>query len=617
MLQSTRFTLRILRILSFIAGVTLTAAAYAQSTIAQHIGDPAYFLPGGIPDYWAQLDSSTPAVGIAVANIANGPDDQPSSTWAQTIQNAHNAGVKVLGYVDTGYFGTTGNTTRLGASDIASWRSQIESDVNAWYALYGANGLDGIFFDEGQNACGTGSGDNSYAALYQAVSDYVKQNHPGAVTAINPGIAVPQCFQNTADILMTFEGTELCYLNDPSCPSGQAYQSLSWNPVDPTKIWHLIYGTAESDVPMIVSDSKQRNAGTVYITSSSGVNPYNNLPTGTYWTTEQNDMPGSADSTAPTAPRTLDTVCVAYITATLNWEISSDPDGAVVGYDVYENGKKLTSVPQTSGPMDQVSVDGLQPNTAYSFYVVARDQAGNVSPASNTMTFRTQPVDVAPPTAPGNVVSSSVGYADTGLSWTASNGDASINAYYVFQNGIQILTLPASVTATTIGGLNPGSTYSFTVEAQDNEGNVSAAGTAASVTTLTLPAGQAIANPGGAYTTSTITYQADYLLPFSYRRVFIDSDDNASTGYRTSSTPAVGADYYIENGSLYKYTGTGGTNWGWQLVKYVKPKIDGYTQSWVINVSDLGSPMATQNVVYQGDGYAPYTWSTVIPLSKH
>src|SRR4029079_13938443 len=108
--------------------------------------------------------SAPGSVGIAVANVINGPDYTPLPEWASVIHATHANGVPVVGYVDTGYLGTSGQLTRLGSSNALAWISQIERDVDAWYACYG-NDISGIFFDQGQNACGP-SGRNDWADLY-------------------------------------------------------------------------------------------------------------------------------------------------------------------------------------------------------------------------------------------------------------------------------------------------------------------------------------------------------------------------------------------------------------------------------------------------------------------
>src|SRR5262245_14750271 len=128
-----------------LAAFTLASPAQrvaAQATIAQQIAVPAYFSPG---PFWTQLNNSVPSVGIAVANVANGPGALTDPDVAGAIQAAHNAGIKVLGYVNTGFLGATGNLTRLGISDMVSLESQVEIDLNAWYNFYEYSSIDGYF----------------------------------------------------------------------------------------------------------------------------------------------------------------------------------------------------------------------------------------------------------------------------------------------------------------------------------------------------------------------------------------------------------------------------------------------------------------------------------------
>lgn len=588
-------------------------AAYAVTTIAQKIAVPAYFVPSAL---WTQLNNSTPAVGLAVANVLNGPDYASIPAYASAIQAAHNAGIKVLGYVDTGYYGTTGLKTRLGQSTTEAWRSQIQHDIDAWYAFYGASGLDGIFFDQGQNTCGTS---NAYANLYKDLTDYVKHNHLGATTALNPGITVPQCYQNSADILLMFEGTYLCYIQDSSCPVGLRYQSPGWNPVDPKKFWHLIYNTSELQQSDALTKSKERSAGYVYITSDDLPNPWDTLPGGTYWSSQQTAVPagGTSDTTAPTTPTSLDTVDEWYTWISLDWVKSTDAGSGVVAYDVLQDSTQIWSIPATSSTFQTYTVTGLQPTTWYTFVVKARDGAGNISAGSSPLTIDTEPADGTPPTTPGTPSVSQTTYTSALLTWSASSdSDDTVAAYDVYRAGTRILSVPASVTSATVQALTPGTTTSFTVKARDSEGNVSASSGGANVTTTSLPGGQAIANPTGDYVTATVSFSADYLLPFAFKRVFIDSDNNAGTGYATVSSPVIGADYLIENGTMFHYTGTG-ADWSWSVVRSVTPTVSSNTTTWQINVSDLGTPSTTLKVAYQGDGFAPFTYSSVATLVRH
>jgi chitodextrinase/uncharacterized Ntn-hydrolase superfamily protein len=84
------------------------------------------------------------------------------------------------------------------------------------------------------------------------------------------------------------------------------------------------------------------------------------------------------DTTAPTAPTNLVATNTTSTTTDLGWTASTDNVG-VIGYDVYEGVAVIGSTDTTS-----FNVTGLDPLTSYSFYVVAKDGAGNESGTSNT-----------------------------------------------------------------------------------------------------------------------------------------------------------------------------------------------------------------------------------------
>ncbi|CAL2080401.1 GEVED domain-containing protein [Tenacibaculum sp. 190524A02b] len=90
-----------------------------------------------------------------------------------------------------------------------------------------------------------------------------------------------------------------------------------------------------------------------------------------------------ADTQAPTAPSSLASSNVSQTGLTLNWTASTDNVG-VTGYDVYQGTTKLTTVTGTT-----YNVTGLTPDTAYTFSVKAKDEAGNESAASNTVNVTT------------------------------------------------------------------------------------------------------------------------------------------------------------------------------------------------------------------------------------
>lgn len=85
------------------------------------------------------------------------------------------------------------------------------------------------------------------------------------------------------------------------------------------------------------------------------------------------------DTQAPTTPTNLVASNITTSSLQLNWTASTDNIG-VSGYDVYMNGSLKTSVTSTSA-----SITGLTAATSYSFYVKAKDAAGNASANSTTI----------------------------------------------------------------------------------------------------------------------------------------------------------------------------------------------------------------------------------------
>jgi hypothetical protein len=89
----------------------------------------------------------------------------------------------------------------------------------------------------------------------------------------------------------------------------------------------------------------------------------------------------SGDTTAPSAPTNLAYTQPASGQIKLTWTASTDNIG-VTGYDVYANGSLRASVNGST-----LTYTDTQPDSAtVSYYVKAKDAAGNQSPASNTVT---------------------------------------------------------------------------------------------------------------------------------------------------------------------------------------------------------------------------------------
>lgn len=92
---------------------------------------------------------------------------------------------------------------------------------------------------------------------------------------------------------------------------------------------------------------------------------------------------GGSDTQAPTAPTNLTSPSKTSSSVSLSWGASSDNVG-VTGYNIYSGANQVLTVSGTTA-----TVSGLSPSTAYTFTVRARDAAGNVSAASNSLSVTT------------------------------------------------------------------------------------------------------------------------------------------------------------------------------------------------------------------------------------
>lgn len=184
------------------------------------------------------------------------------------------------------------------------------------------------------------------------------------------------------------------------------------------------------------------------------------------------------DTTAPSAPASLTASATTQTATTLNWTASTD-NVAVTAYDIFRNGSLLATVATTT-----YNASGLSANTTYAFIVKAKDAAGNVSAASNSVSVTTlsNNTDTVAPSTPTNLAASLTTQNSTALAWTISTDNIAVTGYDIFRNGVYLAT--ATTNSYAVTGLSGRTTYAFTVKAKDAAGNVSAASNSVSITTL-------------------------------------------------------------------------------------------------------------------------------------
>ncbi|PYC80589.1 hypothetical protein C7C46_12495 [Streptomyces tateyamensis] len=228
---------------------------------------PLYVHPAVDPAAWQAVAAAGPGtVRAVVLNVADGPGPALEPAFAEASARLAEAGVEVLGYVDTGY----------GSRPHAQVVAEILNHRD-WY------GTTGVYFDQA-------------ATHPDAVPHYrrlaVAARAAGCATVVlghgdhpEPAYAEPEL----SDLLVTFEGT------------WKSYQDLVlplWTGHHPAeRFCHLVYEVpadrAEATGALIAS----RRAGVGCAVPGSGANPWDRLPYGLSPTTGPTAQP-SAHPTA-------------------------------------------------------------------------------------------------------------------------------------------------------------------------------------------------------------------------------------------------------------------------------------------------------------------------------
>lgn len=292
---------------------------------------------------------------------------------------------------------------------------------------------------------------------------------------------------------------------------------------------------------------------------------------------------GNPDTTPPTIPVDVEATSLTATSAELSWLASSDDSGSV-RYDVYRDGALVgaSAVPEFSDA-------GLAPATAYQYTVVAVDPSGNRSPvsASLAVTTDTAPViDTVAPSIPGYLHSMGQTENSVSLMWNESTDNSGSVSYRVLRDGVQVGS--TGMTMLMDGGLERGTTYSYTVVAVDAAGNESSPSNQLTVTTESVvvpepqPEPEPQPDPGGTWNPSE-SYAAGDLVTYG------------------------GATYR----AVQSHTGIGDPNWImapslWSVVvdapapePEVEPAPEVGAESW----NPTGSYTAGDRVTFQGSVY--------------
>jgi len=230
------------------AGLSHHAAPAAAT--CQRVAVPAYFYPG---PSWTQSAASRPVPSVMILDISGtGAGTAPDPNYQAAVKKAQAAGTTILGYVGTNY----------GHRPVAKAKADIRN-YKSWYKVTD------IFLDEAASS-------SARVGYYRQLTSYVHGVNPGSEVMLNPGDYPSERYMALGDIMMVFEGPYTSYVN---------LQAPSWASKYPaSRFAHTIYATPASKLASVISLSRTRNAGYVYVTGNTGANPYSSLPS--YWSSE-------------------------------------------------------------------------------------------------------------------------------------------------------------------------------------------------------------------------------------------------------------------------------------------------------------------------------------------
>ncbi len=150
---------------------------------------PLYIYPdtGSVGSRWDQVISASDQISItAIINPNSGPGGcPPDSAYETGINDLRNAGVTILGYVDTNY----------GERDAELY---VKPDVDLYNQCFG---IDGIFFDRVASSA-------IKISYYEDLYDYVKSKDNLYKVFLNPGTHIDEVYINlpAGDTAVIFEG---------------------------------------------------------------------------------------------------------------------------------------------------------------------------------------------------------------------------------------------------------------------------------------------------------------------------------------------------------------------------------------------------------------------------
>lgn len=229
------------------AAVERSPRSAAAPAVVRSLLVPLYVHPDVDPDAWQALEGAAGRLYGVVLNVADGPGSGgPDSAFTAAAERLRTAGVRLFGYVDTGY-GT--RPVQDAARDVRRHRE--------WY------GAAGVFLDRA--AAG-----RDRLPYYRRLADAARRD--GARTVVlNPGVHPDPAYTAVGDLLVTYEGTWTDYA---------AAAVPGWTAAHPpARFCHLVYGVPGGVAARAVARTAVlRGAGVHCAVPGHPPNPWRHVP---------------------------------------------------------------------------------------------------------------------------------------------------------------------------------------------------------------------------------------------------------------------------------------------------------------------------------------------------
>lgn len=221
--------------------------------------------------------------------------------------------------------------------------------------------------------------------------------------------------------------------------------------------------------------------------------------------------------------------------ATITWTTDQSSNSEVVYGTTTSYGSASSSASLVTS--HSITLTGLTSGTTYHYEVVSADENGYTS-TSTDQTFTTD--NPNPPSVPTGLTATATSSSEIDLSWNASTGDGTypVAGYQIFRDGMQVGTTTSGTTYADTG-LAASTNYSYTVDAYDTEGNVSAQSGSVNATTQGGVTFTPTADPPIQYlgfTNGPVTFSNVDIGASTAGRIVVVGVDNGNSSNNTSPT---------------------------------------------------------------------------------